>query len=344
MPETKRAMVRMFRLIAMMRENRYPNHTKFLQEMRRLDPAGAYSISRKTLQRDIEFLKSAYGAPIEYDYVEKGYYLTDPEWTHECLDLEPEEMKAYLLGARVAETILPAPLSGEIREVVDRQLMRNEKGLDEGVTLESFVVRVTSKGTVAPEVFGPIFRAWQAHRALRVLYRKIGYNNDREFTIEPHVLTMFDGCWYVKGKLIAVGDWDCASWGYPDTLLALPRIKRAEMLDTYFETDREMVKEVAEGNLFNLDDVRDVVLKVVGISAEYVREQFPPQDIESNADGSLTLRIPKSIRMTLVKWILGEGGNVTVLSPDSLAEEIAEKAKLIVRGHAKEEGTQNPKL
>jgi predicted DNA-binding transcriptional regulator YafY len=336
MPITKQPLIRLARFVAMMRENRYPNYPKLLNEMKKMDVAGTFKLSQKTLQRDVDYLREEYNAPIKYDYSKKGYYLTNPEWTWECPLLESEEMKASLFGARLAETILPEPLRSEIRKAVDRQLMNNEKGVDEDVSLESLVVTINHRSRVSPEIFGIVFAAWEKHQTLKVDYRRIGCSDTRNFTIEPHVLTLFDGCWYIKGRMIAKGDWDCAEWGYPDMILALPRIVSAELLDTTFETDQRIVNDVANGRLFNMDEVHNVSLKVVGISASYVKEQFSEKEWVEHEDGSLTLHIGRAVKLTLVKWILGEGGNVIVLTPKTLAEEVQAQAGNLIQKQSKQ--------
>ena len=80
MSKNKFALPRLMHFISMLKENRYPNHPRLVEEMRKLDLAGAYNITQKTVQRDVNFLKYEYTAPIAYDFPERGYYLTDPEW------------------------------------------------------------------------------------------------------------------------------------------------------------------------------------------------------------------------------------------------------------------------
>lgn len=80
MPTNKKSHDRIACLLRLMKENRYPNHTMPEKEMRKFDLAGAYTISRKTVQRDIAWLKENYDAPIKYDPSQKGYYLTNPYW------------------------------------------------------------------------------------------------------------------------------------------------------------------------------------------------------------------------------------------------------------------------
>ena len=95
-------------LIAMLKENRYPNFSRFVAEMKKMDVAGVCKLSSRTFLRDIAFLKSEYNAPIEYDYSNKGYYLTIPDWSIDIPFLEDDEMQSAVLGARIAENIMKA--------------------------------------------------------------------------------------------------------------------------------------------------------------------------------------------------------------------------------------------
>lgn len=59
--------VRIQHLLAMLKENRYFNYSRFLAEMKRLAPTGACKFSARTLLRDIEFLKREYRVPIDQE-------------------------------------------------------------------------------------------------------------------------------------------------------------------------------------------------------------------------------------------------------------------------------------
>lgn len=128
MAMTKYNLVRVRHLLAMLKENRYPNFPRFMAEMKRLDPAGAYKLSARTLLRDIEFLKSQYGAPIQYDCSQRGYYLSVPEWNIDIPVLEDSEMRAAVLGARLAENIMPAPVRQIVRHILNEDIAARHSG------------------------------------------------------------------------------------------------------------------------------------------------------------------------------------------------------------------------
>ena len=107
-------MTRLVKIVSLLRQNVYPNHKTVQKALCALDIAGAYNVSQKTIQRDIQHLRDMYAAPIAFDNGKRGYYLTDQTWTFEIPSLDAEEMQAVTLGARLAETIMPDPVSPHI--------------------------------------------------------------------------------------------------------------------------------------------------------------------------------------------------------------------------------------
>ena len=133
-------MTRLLKLVSMLRKNSFPNHTTLEKELRALDATGQFKISQKTIQRDVLYLQAEYNAPIDFDYHNNGYYLKDPDWRFEVPLLSDVEMQAVTLGARLAETVMPEPISGEIQQAADMLASSNATGLDANAMLISLVV------------------------------------------------------------------------------------------------------------------------------------------------------------------------------------------------------------
>ena len=98
MPVNKKSQIRIACLLRLMKEGRYPNYPMVLKELRRLDEAGVYKLSQKTIQRDVKYLVEELNAPILYDTERKGYYLTDRSWSGVPVT-EEVEMDAAVYGA-----------------------------------------------------------------------------------------------------------------------------------------------------------------------------------------------------------------------------------------------------
>jgi predicted DNA-binding transcriptional regulator YafY len=334
MPVNKKQSDRLKKLVAMMKENRYPNHSMLEKAMQREDIAGAYNISQKTIQRDVKMLREEYNAPIKYCSKNRGYCLIDPDWSCDAWLYDDNELRGAVLGARLAEIIMPEPLKGTIRNAVDSMLMQNEKGMDEHANLRSLMASIPLRSEISADIFSTVFDAWSSHHTLKLTYRK----NNGETSVkrfDPHVLVMHGGHWYTKGEQLESDGRKFDKTFYVS--LALHRIVDAEMLDTIFESDPELIEEVEQGGIFSLEKVHNVDVWCSKGIAGYVKEQYVSfkETITVNEDGSLILHIPSIAKYELVRWILSEGGDVIIINKPGLAAEVIEKAKLIIEDQKK---------
>ncbi len=337
MAASKYNIIRIKHLLAMLKENRYPNFPRFFAEMKKLDVAGAYKLSARTLLRDIEFLKSEYNAPIQYDYSHKGYYLTMPEWSVDIPLLEDNEMRSAIIGARLAENLMPSPVKQDVRHAVNSLLSINEKGMDENATLLSLVA-MGSKVSIDPAVFRPVFEAWQSHRCLALHYKSVqGHNTD--YILEPHALVFYEGNWYLK--IVAI-----ERNGSPvpperrESTLALHRVRSAEILRRTFQPDQKIIDAVNQRKIFDFKNmVRDIRLRLGKEAYKFVVEQFDIVDEGQDGDFHI-VRIPEAAEYRIVNYILVEGGDATLLNHPEIAEEVirrAEKTISVLKKGAKDE-------
>ena len=320
-------MTRLVKIVSLLRQNVYPNHKTVENALRSLDVAGVYNVSQKTIQRDVQYLRDMYAAPIAFDNGKRGYYLTDPEWKFEVPNLEADEMRAVTLGTRLAETIMPEPISSEIQSAADMLLCENPTGLDANASLIALVAK-GARIPVKPEIFKEVFTAWQIHRGLSVKYCKSMTGTLSNYVLEPHVLSFYDGLWYVKAVIVSENG---------ETLpertirtLALNRFQFAAIFPGKFTLDMRLVQEVNEGNLFNFPVIEEVVLRFTDYAIPYARENYEPELIEEQSDGSLLVTIYDVPDFKIINLVLNEGGAVQVISPPELAEKVVDKAKKVI--------------
>ena len=315
MPANKNQIRRMQTILKMMRQNRYPNYTSFMKEMRDQDVAGAFKLSSKTFSRDIADLRDEYRAPIHYDSCRKGFYLSNTEWFNEDLMIEPFEMKAAILGEKVAKELFPEPMRGEIEKAVTSLLMRNESGLAEGVDMESFQV-LSPEGLpkIAPEVFLAAYNAWEQRKKLQLVYRS-STDHVSEKLFEPHVFALNGGCWYLKGKVLREDGVKCDA---PKIrVLALHRIERADILDNEFSTDPAILKGVRESGLFDFAEYPEVDIEFFAPFAKPMAERYPAK-IVARGRNSVRLKLKVANEYEAVQLVLGVCGNAKVYAPGRL--------------------------
>ena len=330
MPANKNQIRRIQTILKMMRQNRYPNFTSFIKEMKNLDAAGAYELSSKTFSRDIADLRDEYGAPVHYDASRKGFYLTNTEWYNEDLMVEPFEMKAALLGERVADGIFPEPMRGEISKAISALLMKNESGMAEGVELENFQVLCPENlPKVQPEIFLAAYNAWEQRKYLKLVYRS-AKNHVSEKLFEPHIFAWNGGCWYLKGRLHRDDD---NHYDPPKIqVLALHRIEKAEMLEGQFWPEPSILKSVKESGLFDFEKIPEVELEILHPFDQAMAAGFAEKIIE-RGDGFIRIRLKDIPRYEAMQIILSTWGNVRVLSPDTLRERTCKIANKLLRNN-----------
>ena len=329
---TKYNIQRIKRLLAMLKENRYPNYPRFLAEMKRQDIAGTYNLSARTLQRDIAFLKLEYSAPIAYDFEQRGYYLADPDWSVDITIVEDSEMRAAVLGARLAENLMPAPVKQEMRSAVDTLLAVNDKGMDEKAVLLSLVA-LGSRAAVRPEVFRVIFDAWQKHQCVRVKYNPVT-EAESERLIEPHAFAFYEGNWYVKaasrtknGKPVPAGQRRAST-------LALHRIRSAEATADIFKPNQKIIDAVNRREIFDFPQVKDIRLRLGPEARKFIGEQFDATAESRDGEYSI-VRIASAPAYRIVNYVLVEGGDAQLLNHPELAAEVIRRAEQSIKVHRK---------
>ena len=329
MPANKNQIRRMQTILKMMRQGRYPNYTSFMKEMRDQDVAGAFRISNKTFSRDIADLRDEYKAPIHYDSCRKGFYLSDTEWYNEDMMIEPFEMKAAILGEKVAKELFPEPMRGEIEKAVASLLMKNETGMAEAVDMESFQV-LCPEGLpkIDPDVFLAAYNAWEQRKELRLVYRS-STDHVSEKVFEPHVFAWNGGCWYLKGKVLREDGARCAS---PKLrVLALHRIEKAEMLDSEFWPEPAIAEAVKKSGLFDFAPYPEVDVEFFSPFAKPMEERYPEKVVSRGKD-SVRLKLKVANEYEAVQLVLGVCGNAKVYAPDRLRTYLRRIAERII-GH-----------
>lgn len=332
MPANKNQIRRIQTILKMMRQCRYPNFTSFMKEMKNQDPAGVYELSSKTFSRDIADLREEYGAPVHYDTSRKGFYLSNTEWYNEDLMVEPFEMKAALLGERVADGIFPEPIRGEIGKAISALLMKNETGMAEGVELDSFQVLCPENlPKIPPEIFLAAYNAWEQRKYLKLTYRS-AKNHVSEKLFEPHIFAWNGGCWYLKGRLQKD---DEVRYDPPKLqVLALHRIEKAETLEGQFWPEPSILKGVKESGLFDFDKIPEVILEILHPFDKAMAAGFADK-ITGRGEDYIRIQLKDIPRYEAMQIILSTWGNVRVISPDTLRERTCKIANKLLRNNNK---------
>lgn len=328
MPISKKQLIRFVRLVASLKENRYPNCSSFAAELREADIDENLNVacSPKTIARDIQILKDDFGAPIKFNAVRNGYYLTKRNWNFSCPQLfEETAVLSAVLGARVAEHIFPEPLRHDVRSAVDYLLTNNNPEALNQIQVDSLVVIPSNRVKVDAKVFMPLFHAWESHVICHIDYLDSrGKTTSRDF--EPHAIVFYDGAWYTKGF--------CYVRNQMRTL-TVARMKSVTLTGKKFTPNQKIIKTVTEDDVFDYETVKNVVVHCDAYLTKLlpVRPLHPTQIIKYLSNGESDVTVVKLPRQRLITWTLHQCGRATVIEPTEVRKEVLKLSQTITKNH-----------
>ena len=306
-------------------------------------------VSPATLKRDLQYLRDRMDAPIVYARDENVYRFADAAAAavNGGPSSRPAAAKKHELpGVWFSEKELHALLTMH-------QLIA---GLDDGGVLGRHLQPLLDKlhgmlGATGDEaqslmrrvrIVNPAKRAvtsrWFEEAVSAVLSRRrllIGYytrskRSESERVLSPQRLLHYRNTWYLDA-------WCHASEGL--RRFALDAVRSAKVLD---EPARELPmadveKALDQGyGIFGGAQLRWATLHFSAEAAQWVAQEewHPQQQLKTQADGSLRMRIPYSDSTELVMDVLRHGPNVRVMSPPELADEVRDQLQATLASYA----------
>jgi len=292
------------------RAGRFPNATTLARE---------FECDKKTAQRAIEFMRDRLHAPLHYDKVRRGYMYTDNTYELPSLHVSQEELLAILL----AKSILAGSAGGSISEQISRFGKRlfgkmGDLGLDEQRLKESFSASWNEYAPAEGRVFQAVTKALLESRVLEFSYTSPRESQPTMRAVEPHHLQHYMGSWTMIGFCRLRGGW---------RRFMLSRMTGLTLANENFRPrpQGEWASQVAGGfGIFQGGELKQVTLRFNPFRAAWIKEQvWHQRQIQTEQpDGSLDLTFPVCEFHEVKMKILQFGGDVEVLQPVELRDEI----------------------
>lgn len=293
-----------------LRKGSYPNK-KILSEK--------YQISEKTIQRDIDFLKNEYEAPIEYDYKRKGYHYYR-EFTLNPLKLDEGDFFMLAITEKVLRQYRYSPFRSHIEKFYEKikTLFNDEISIynDELIEVMSFDIGPTRE--VNKEYFDKLEKAIREKLIVEIKYHTLHSDIYSTRKIDPYHLKNYKGDWYLIAYCHKKND---------IRIFALSRIKDLKLMDYNFKINES----------FNIDDIMKssfgiyfdkrkwkIKIKFSSYQSRWIKEKVwhKSQKIRENKDGSIILSMTLNNIEEIKRWIMQYGKEAVVLSPKQLRDEI----------------------
>ncbi len=283
-------------------------------------------VSRATLKRDLEYMRSRLHAPIVYDRNAGGYTLGSaqaPEARFELPGLwfSPAEIHALLTLQHLVSHLRTGSLIGPHIEALTQRLsavLGSAAASVEEVRRRVRILDIGARG-IALEHFERVGSALLARRRLHIAYFARGRGESSEREVSPQRLVHYRDNWYLDAFCHLRNDLRS---------FAVDAIRSADILESAAldVADAELDARLGGGyGIFSGAALDWARLRFSPIRARWVaNEQWHPQQrTRFESGGAFILEVPYSDSRELVMDILRHGTDVEVLAPRALREEIA---------------------
>lgn len=313
--ETTRPQLYRFSYIdKMIKIGRYPNSRGLAEDL---------GVSRRTILRDVEFMRDSLCAPLEYCPKNRGYYYTEAEYSLGLLKFTEGELLALFLGHNLLTQCKGTPYEQPVISAFNKICcyLQETVNIDFG-RLSDFIsfdlepLRGEEKRVASH--FASIGEAIEQKRTIEIAHYSIARDTCQERLVDPYQIRFYRGVWYLIGfchlrKAIRI--------------FALDRIQALQTTKNKFS----MVEEFSSAKyfsdafqMFKGPDLHQVKIWFSPNQARWIKEKLwhPTQKITENVDGSLVLSMNTSGLSQVKRWVLSFGADAKVLAPEELVSEM----------------------
>jgi predicted DNA-binding transcriptional regulator YafY len=319
-PKNRQALIRYHALDACLRR-RGQRHT--LAQLRQAATEALYEatgsakdISVRTIQRDLQALRSDYGAPIEvedkkyYRYAEPDFSITNSPLSREDLDTLHQAL-ALLRQFEGFEQV------GQLAELVQR--------VEDRISLRGQAVGPVIAFESAPAVPGrqfltPLYEAIMAQDTVRLTYQPFHYPEPERHLLSPYFLKEYNSRWYVLG-------YDHGREGL--RIFALDRTQAVDLSHHPYEPNHFIDPDTYFQHVIGVSLPPDRTVETIRLwvspqQAPYVKTRpwHPSQRVVSEDETGMMVIFELIPNYELSAKILSFGAGVKVLGPEGLRETI----------------------
>ncbi|MES2692385.1 MAG: WYL domain-containing protein [Verrucomicrobiota bacterium] len=282
--------------------------------------ATSLEVSRKTIVRDIAYMRDRLELPIEFDAKKNTYRYTEHVSSFPTVKVSEGEVFALMVARKALEQYRGTAFHRQLSASFDKL----SAGLQDTVSfshsdeLQSVSFKSVGMGRSDAEVFNHLSRAVHHHLEIEFDYRKPGDLNTALRRVRPYHLANRDNLWYLVAFDIARGAL---------RTFAVPRITHVTVSDTTFTRPADFSPEKFFANALGvLGGDRDyrVVIRFTPAVADRVRERewHESQKLREISDGGLELTLQLGALPEIERWVLRWGADAQVLQPKVLRERL----------------------
>lgn len=308
-----------------------------IDELKKNLDAVGIDVSKKTIERDIDFLSTGNFFVTEEKRSKKTYYMAN-KFGIENITFSPSELISLHFIKELLKSYSTLDIGNTAINLIDRiivTLPQLDKAYLQNLTeyLKVNETFINSEKNISQETIDKVRKGIELNKRLYIKYHSFNSDEVTERKFDPYIIEIYDGCYHLIGHCHLrneVRDF------------RVSRIIELQLLEESFERPRNFYQNYKKGRFGKLSGEEQVklLLKFTGKAARYVREYESRKAdfLVEERDGNLIFEKNTTMTPEIIKWVLSFGSNVLVLEPESLREQVIQEAKKMMERYGEIEG------
>jgi len=303
---------RMLRIHEELRRDALVNCTKLVRSL---------EVCRKTVVRDLAFMRDRLDLPIEFDRRIQAYRYTQPVTAFPTVQVTEGELLALLVARRALEQYRGTPFHRQLEIAFEKLAggLKDRISFSPADELRAVSFKNIGLGRADLAVFNTLSAAVLRQVEVEFDYRKPGERSPRRRQVQPYHLAHRENLWYLVG--FDVGRAALRTFALPRITAAAAKKNRFVRPDN-FSPEKFFASALGilggEGNY-------TVVIRFTAAVADRVRERdwHESQQLRNLPGGGLELTLRLGALAEVERWVLGWGAAAEVVAPIELRNQIA---------------------
>lgn len=311
---------RMLRIHEELRRGAFTNCSKLARTL---------EVSRKTIVRDVAFMRDRLDLPIEFDARINAYRYTQPVSAFPTVQVSEGELLALLVARKALEQYRGTPFHRQLEISFEKLTggLKDRISFSPADELQSVSFKNVGLGRADLAVFNTLSGATLRQHEVEFDYRKPGEARASRRRVRPYHLAHRENLWYLIAFDVQRGAL---------RTFALPRISNPRPQPASFTRPADFSPEKFFANALGvLGGERDyrVVIRFAAAVADRVRERewHESQELRDLPDGRLELHLRLGALPEIERWVLTWGSDAEVLHPRELRDRLRAIAATLLR-------------
>jgi predicted DNA-binding transcriptional regulator YafY len=302
---------RIHRIFERIRAGDFPNRPALAKEIQ---------VSKKTIYRDIEFMKDFMNLPIVFNTQRRGYYFTTPVSNFPLLKLTEGELFAIFVGEKALEKYVGTPYEKQLRNTFKKftaglsdELSFQWSELQNAISFKSIEGSPVDVGAMQQLVL-----AIRQRREVTFSYRGLKNTRFEHRRVQPYELVSVDHQWYLFA-------FDMVS---KEVKKFVPgRMKTIHTTSVSFVKPKDFSATKHLQNSFGVfsgGKTNTIQILFDRFASRLIRERHwhPSQRITEHKGGKLELSLVLGGFEEIERWLLSWGDRARVISPPELINRL----------------------